>query len=291
MAYDINAMRKGNGMSKEDALLEFIKESGKEYKRQSFLKRKGMSFDEALMEFVAECSRWIGCTYEDMQQDLSGLVADGSLNIMSHVLYTCVLNVLLEQLEYSGHYTINDKSVCDEEGMPILLFKELYINYCLYQYIHSDETEVKEYYKMRAEQGFGCTLDEEVIRRDMEDPVRRIERISPEEPAAEEILYEDTKMWGIDPESKYSFVTCWKTSSDMPKDLIEVLIMFMSTLRDYIDISDICSMSADTFMHTAYVLATKYKIFDEAGIDFMCKLSMMALRFRYYLDQQRKQES
>lgn len=50
-------------------------------------------------------------------------------------------------------------------------------------------------------------------------------------------------------------------------------------------------MSADIFMHAAYVLATKYKIFNEAGIDFMHKLSMMALRFRCYLDQQRKQES
>ena len=233
MALDINEARKGNGMSKEesDAILGLAEKLTDFSKNSSFLKRKDMSFDAALMEFVAECSRWRGRSYEEMLEDLEGLAAEGSLDIMSHVLYTCVLDVLLEQLEYPGRYTINDKSVCNEEGMPILLFKEIYINYCLYKYTHFVGAEAKEYYKMRAEQGFGCTLDEEVIRRDTEDSMRKIERISPEEPAAEEILYEDTKMWGIDPESRYSFVTCWKTSSDIPKDLIEVLITFMSALR------------------------------------------------------------
>ena len=272
MALDINEARKGNGMSKEesDAILGLAKELTDFGERQSFLRMKDMPFDKALMEFVTSCKRWYGLPYKEMQETLNVMSAEGSLEIMSHVIYTCVLNVLL--------------------GMPILLFKEIYINYCLYKYIHSEGEEAKEYYKMRAEQGFGCTLEEEVIRRAMEDPIGEMDNIYPEEPSAAETLYEDTKWWGLNPESQYSFVKYWKTSSNMPKDLIKVTATFVAALRDYIDIADICSMSAETFMHAAYVLATKYKIFNEAGIESIHKLSMLALRFRCYLDQQRKQE-
>lgn len=273
MALDINEARKGNGMSKEesDAILGLAKELTDFGERQSFLRMKDMPFDKALMEFVTSCKRWYGLPYKEMQETLNVMSAEGSLEIMSHVIYTCVLNVLL--------------------GMPILLFKEIYINYCLYKYIHSEGEEAKEYYKMRAEQGFGCTLEEEVIRRAMEDPIGEMDNIYPEEPSAAETLYEDTKWWGLNPESQYSFVKYWKTSSNMPKDLIKVTATFVAALRDYIDIADICSMSAETFMHAAYVLATKYKIFNEAGIESIHKLSMLALRFRCYLDQQRSRES
>ncbi len=289
MALDINEARKGSG--EPDAFLGLAKELTDFGERQSFLRMKDMPFDKALREFVTSCERWCYTPYEDMQKNFEGTAAAGSLEIMSHVIYTGVLSALLDNFEYLSGYVITDNTVYDEEGMPILLYKEIYINYCLYEYIHSEGTEAKEYYKMRAEQGFGCTLDEEVTRRAMEDPMWRMDYISPEAPTAEEILYEGTKMWGVDPENQYSFVRGWETSTNMPQDFIKVATTFMSALRDYIDIADICSMSAETFMHAAYVLATKYKIFNETCIESIHKLSMLALRFRCYLDQQRKQEA
>lgn len=282
MALDINEARKGSGES--DAFLGLAKELTDFGERQSFLRMKGMSFDEALKEFVVECSRWCDTPYADMQKVLEGLAAERSLEIMSHVIYTGVLSVLLDNLAYRSGYVIADNTIYDEEDMPILLYKEIYINYCLYNYIHSEEAEVKEYYKMRAEQGFGCTLDEEALRRDMEDPMGKMEHIYTKELSAAETLYKDTKWWGVNPSSQYSFVRGWETSTNMPQDFIKVATTFMSALRDYIDIADICSMSVETFMHAAYVLATKYKIFNEAGIESIHKLSMLALRFRCYLD-------
>lgn len=41
-----------------------------------------------------------------------------------------------------------------------------------------------------------------------------IEHIYPEEPSAAETLYEDTKWWGLNPESQYSFIKYWETSSN-----------------------------------------------------------------------------
>lgn len=271
MALGINEARKGSGES--DAFLGLAKELTDFGERQSFLRMKDMPFDKALMEFVTSCKRWYGLPYKEIQETLNEMSAEGSLEIMSHVIYTCVLNVLL--------------------GMPILLFKEIYINYCLYKYIHSEGAEAKEYYKMRAEQGFGCTLDEEAIRRAIEDPIGEIEHIYPEEPSAAETLYEDTKWWGLNPESQYSFIKYWETSSNMPKDLIKVTTTFMSALRDYIDIDidAICPKGVDNLMQAAYSLITKYRIFNEAGIESIHKSTMIACGFRCCLDKQRKQEA
>lgn len=270
MALDINEARKGSG--ELDTFLGLAKELTDFGERQSFLRMKDMPFDKALMEFVTSCKRWYGLPYKEIQETLNVMSAEGSLEIMSHVIYTCVLNVLL--------------------GMPILLFKEIYINYCLYKYIHSEGEEAKEYYKMRAEQGFGCTLEEEVIRRAMEDPIGEMDNIYPEEPSAAETLYEDTKWWGLNPESQYSFVKYWKTSSNMPKDLIKVTATFVAALRDYIDIDidAICPKGVDNLMQAAYSLTTKYKIFNEAGIESIHKSTMIACGFRCCLDKQRKQE-
>ena len=288
MALDINEARKGSG--ELDAFLGLAKELTDFGERQSFLRMKDMPFDKALMEFVTSCKRWYGLPYKEIQETLNVMSAEGSLKIMSHVIYTCVLNILLEKL-YPGDYAITDKTVCDEEGMPILLFKEIYINYCLYEYIHSEGTEAKEYYKMRAEQGFGCTLDEEAIRRAMEDQIGEMDNIYPEEPSVAETLYKDTKWWGLNPESQYSFVKCWEISSNMPKDLIKATTTFMSALRDYIDIDDICPKGVDNLMQAAYFLTTKYKIFNEAGIESIHKSTMIACGFRCCLDKQRQQES
>ena len=78
----------------------------------------------------------------------------------------------------------------------------------------------------------------------------------------------------------------------MPKDLIKVTATFVAALRDYIDIDTdaICPKGVDNLMQAAYSLTTKYKIFNEAGIESIHKSTMIALRFRCYLDQQRKQE-
>ncbi len=269
MAYDINAMRNKGGNSLVSQL-------------------KDKSFDEALREFVASCSRWYCTPYNELHRDFERWYRDKG-DILAFVLYTGLLELIVGILEELYDYSDEDKTIFNKEGFPIGLFKETYINYCLYKYIHAKTTTESEYYKMRAEQGFGCTLDEEVIRRDMENPMRKMERISPEEPPAAETLYEDTKLWGVDPGSQYSFVTYWRTSVDMPGDLVKDLIMFMTEFRDYIDIADICTMCAD-FMHTAYTLVTKYDIFADITIDNIHKILMMALLFRCYLDQQRKQE-
>ena len=246
---------------------------------------KDKSFDEALREFVASCSRWYCEPYNKLHRDFERWYRDKG-DILAFVLYTSMLKLIVEILEILYSYFYEDKTIFNEEGFPIGLFKETYINYCLYKYIHAETTTENEYYKMRAEQGFGCTLEEELARRNSEDPSFKIMGAAYSEGTVVEQLYEDTKLWGLDSDSQYSFVTYWRTSVDMPEDLAKDLITFMTEFRDYIDIADICTMCAD-FMHTAYNLVTEYNIFAATAIDDIHKLSMMALLFHCYLDQQR----
>lgn len=262
MAYDINAMRNKGDNSQLSQL-------------------KDKSFDEALREFVTNCSQWYCAPYYEVNSNFDKWWQDKG-DILAFVLYTGMLELLVRVLENPGSYNYEDKTIFNEEGFPIGLFKEIYINYCLYKYIHAKTITESEYYKMRVEQGFGCTLEEELTRRNLEDPYST--------GTVAEQLYEDTKWWGVNPKTQYSFVTYWRTSTDMPEDLVKDLITFMIEFRDYIDIADICTMYAH-FMHTAYTLATKYNIFDDMTIDNMHKILMMALLFRCYLDQQRKRES
>ena len=267
---DINAMRNKDDNSQPSQL-------------------KDKSFDEAIREFVASCSRWYYTPYNELHHDFERWYHDKG-DILAFVLYTGLLELIVGILEELYDYSYEDKTIFNEEGFPIGLFKETYINYCLYKYIHAKTTTESEYYKMRAEQGFGCTLEEELARRNSEDPSFEIVGAAYSTGTVAEQLYENTKLWGVDPDSQYSFVTYWRTSVDMPEDLVKDLIMFMTEFRDYIDIADICTMCAD-FMHTAYTLVTKYDIFADITIDNIHKILMMALLFRCYLDQQRQLES
>ena len=289
---DINAMRNKKVVApEEEAVMISQTFDGfqKACENQFFSLKKYKSFDEALSEFIVGCSSWYGASYNDLQNYIVVLLKDKGC-IMAHVLYASILDLLLKELQHTGHYDFKDKTVFNERGIPVCFFKELYINYCLCQYINVENTEVKEYYKMRAEQGFGCTLEEEVIRRITGEPCERMNLDFSEEMAVEQ-LYEYTKSWGVGPSSQYSFVTYWKESTDIPEYIVDDLIIFMKELRDYMDITNSCTVCSADFMHVAYNLALYYAVLGKSMIFSMHNLLMMVLRFRCVLDEHRKVEA
>lgn len=169
---------------------------------------------------------------------------------------------MLEAFDYPGGYPAKDDSAFSKKGMTITLFREIYINYCLYQLINTDNEEYKAYYKMRAEQGFHRTLAEELATVD-DDAVTD---------TPEEELYEYTKTWGLDESDQFSVVNYWKTETDMPEDLRRDLVKFMTTLRDYLQAEELYIVDSDNLIELLNNLINTYGILNAFGIKSMITL-------------------
>lgn len=265
---DINEARKGNMSTKEiqstsSKDVETLADLGIDvHKHYNLSKRKAMSFADAHIEFVAKCMEWCCNSLSDARKIAESYERDGALPILSYVVYTCVLSLLLEAFDYPGGYPAKDDSAFSKKGMTITLFREIYINYCLYQLINTDNEEYKAYYKMRAEQGFHHTLAEELATVD-DDAVTD---------TPEEELYEYTKTWGLDESDQFSVVNYWKTETDMPEDLRRDLVKFMTTLRDYLQAEELYIVDSDNLIELLNNLINTYGIFNAFGIKSMITL-------------------